>query len=180
MGLSVYQVVQGIYEAIKNKHHGARDENGELVEIGLKREDQPITDQQVMDGFGVGIQGNLLMIRYHSTEPISNLHQKRFEKEVERRIEEIKKYIQKEFEKVTGSSLRLKEANEIKILVESSNRMKAIIKAMMPYEILNLKEQVQSVGQKSSVEKIKEMDAYYKKLAPKKRPPNDKRKAENK
>lgn len=177
MGLSVYQVVQGIYEAIKNKHHGARDENGKLVEIGLKREDQLITDQQVMDGFGVSMHGNLLIIKYHSVEPIASLHQKRFEKEVERRIDEIKRYIQKEFEKVTGSSLRLKESGDISILVESNNRVKIMVKAMMPYEVLNLKE-VAPVADTSPVEKIKEMDAYYKKLQPKKRPLNDKRKVE--
>lgn len=164
MALSVYDVVKGISEAIHNIHHGARDVDGKLVEIGLKREEQSITDQRVMDGFGVSIQGNLLMIRYNSHEPLTNLHEKRFEREVERRIEDIKKFIQKEFESHTGTNLRLKEAGDIKILVESSNRIKAIIKALMPYEILNLKDKVGIVGCHSCSTKLEEMDAYYKKL----------------
>ena len=164
MALSVYDVVRGISQAIHNKHHGATDSQGKLIEVGLKREDQPITDQRVMDGFGVSMQGNLLVIKYNSIEPIANLKEKRFEKEVERRIEEIKKFIQKEFEKVTNTGLRLKEVGEIKVLVETSNRVKAMVKAMMPYEVLNLKDNVGIVGCLSCMTKIEEMDAYYKKL----------------
>lgn len=164
MALSVYEVVQGISEAVHNTFHGATDENGKLIEIGLKREEQPILDQKVMDGFGVSMQGNLLILRYSSHEPLTNLHEKRFEREIERRIEDIKKYIQKQFERHTGNALRLKEAGEIKILVESSNRIKAIIKAMMPFEILNLKDKVGIVGCKSCSDKLEEMNAYYAKL----------------
>jgi len=164
MALSVYDVVKGISQAIHNVHHGARDENGKPVEIGLKREEQPILDQRVMDGFGISLQGNMLVIRYNSHEPLSNLHEKRFEREIERRIEDIKKHIQKEFEKHTNTSLRLKEVEDIKIVVESSNRIKAIIKATMPYEILNLKDKVNVPDAPSSQEKLKQMDAYYKDL----------------
>ncbi len=162
MALSVYQVVQGISQAIHNKHHGATDENGKLIEIGLKREDQPIRDQRVMDGFGVSMHGNMLLIRYNSHEPISHLHEKKFEREMERRFEEIKKFLQKEFVKVTGSSLKLKEAGEIKVLVETSNRVKAMIKAMMSYEVLNLKEHVDLVGCYSCTDKLEEIEAANK------------------
>jgi len=180
MALSVYEVVQGISQAIHNKFHGARDKDNKPVEIGLKREEQPIQDQRVMDGFGISMQGNLLVVKYNSQEPISNLHDKRFEREIERRIQEIKKFIQREFETHTGSSLRLKEAGEIKILVETANRMKAIIKAAMPFEVLNLKD-MDPVGTKSSTEKLETMDAYYKKLEKGKlKPKNDTRKAEKK
>lgn len=140
MALSIYDVVKGISQAIHNKHHGALDENGELVEIGLKREEQPIRDQRVMDGFGVAFHGNMLIVKYNSFEPLTNLHEKRFEKEIERRIEEVRKFIVKEFNKTTGQNLRLKELDEVKVLVETGNRVKALVKAMMAYEVLNLKE----------------------------------------
>lgn len=162
MGLSVYEVVQGIAQAVHNIHHGAVNENGRPVEIGLKREDQPITDQRVIDGFGVSMQGNLLVIRYNSHEPLSNLHEKRFEREVERRIEEIKGFIQKQFLKHTETQLRLKETGELKVLVESSNRVKAMIKAMMAYEVLNLKDKVGIVGCNSCTDKLEEIEARNK------------------
>lgn len=180
MPLSVYDVVKGISQAVANKHHGAIDSDGKLVEIGLKREDQPIRDQKVMDGFGVSMHGNMLVIRYHSVEPIRELHQKKFEKEVERRIESIKSYIVKEFNRHTQNTLRLKEVGEVSVLVETSNRMKAMVKAMRTFEVLNLKPTVLEVGNDPAapVEKLEKMTAYYKGLEKgKKRPSNEKIKA---
>lgn len=162
MALSVYEVVRGISQAVHNKHHGALDENGKLIEIGLKREDQPITDQRIIDGFGVSMHGNTLLIRYNSHEPLASLHEKKFEKEMERRLEEVKKFIQKEFFKVTNTQLKLKEVGEIKVLVETSNRVKAMIKAMMAYEILNLKDKVGIVGCHSCTDKLEEIEAANK------------------
>lgn len=164
MALSVYDVVKGISQAVANKQHGAVDADGKLIEIGLKREEQPITDQKVMDGFGISLHGNMLMIKYHSVEPIRELHQKKFEKEVERRINDIKNYIAKEFAKHTGSQLRLKEAGDISVLVETSNRMKAMIKAIMGYEVLNLKEVAPVAPTEVAKQNLERMDAYYKKL----------------
>jgi hypothetical protein len=162
MALSVYDVVKGISQAIHNKHHGATGENGELVEIGLKREEQPLLDQRVMDGFGVSFHGNMLIIKYNSFEPLTNLHEKRFEKEVERRIGEVKAFIVKEFNKVTGQNLRLKEVGEVKVLVETGNRIKALVKAMMPFEVLNLKD-VAVIGEPSVVAKgnLERMKQYF-------------------
>lgn len=164
MALTVYQVVQGISQAIANKHHGALDEKGNIQEIGLKREEQPIRDQKVMDGFGVVLHGDKLIIKYHSVEPIRELHQKKFEKEVERRINDIKNYIVKEFSKHTGSALRLKEAGELSVLVETSNRVKAMVKAVMGYEVLNLKEVAPVTPDSHAKEKLEQMTAYYKGL----------------
>lgn len=165
MALSIYDVVKGISQAVSNKHHGAIDADGKPVEIGLKREEQSIRDQKVMDGFGIVLQGNSLIIKYHSVEPIRELHQKKFEKEVERRINDVKNYIQKEFSKLTGNQLRLKDLGELSVLVETSNRMKAMIKAFMAYEVLNLKEIVTSNDDRDNpVKNLERMNAYYKKL----------------
>ena len=180
MALSVYDVVKGISQAIHNKHHGAINEDGTAVEIGLKREDQPIIDQRIMDGFGVAFHGNMLILKYNSFEPLTNLHEKRFEKEIERRIGEVKGFIVKEFQKHTGSSLRLKEAGEVKVLVETGNRIKVLVKAMMPFEILNLKE-VGVVGEpstiaKGNIERMKEYFSKQEKMVKKVKPSNVTRK----
>ena len=82
MALTVYEVVRGISQAIANKHHGALDEDGDIQEIGLKREEQPIRDQKVMDGFGVVMHGDKLIIKYHSVEPIRELHQRSLKKKL--------------------------------------------------------------------------------------------------
>ena len=177
MPLSVYDVVKGISQAVHNKHDGAIDENGKPVVIGLKREEQPLIDRAVMDGFNIVMHGNMLVIKYHSYEPIRNLHEKKFEKEVERRIEEVRSHIAKEFSKLTGSNLRLKPLEDIKVLVETGNRVKVMVKAMMAYEILNLKGAVDVVSGPSAIAKDNQakMDSYYdaqRKLVKKAKPVN--------
>jgi hypothetical protein len=177
MPLSVYDVVKAISQATHNKHDGALDENGEPVVIGLKREEQPLIDRCVMDGFNVVMHGNMLILKYHSYEPLRNLHEKKFEKEVERRIEEVRSYIAKEFSKITGSNLRLKPLEDVKVLVETGNRIKVMVKAMMAYEILNLKGAVEVVAGPSTIAKDNQarMDAYYeaqRKLVKKAKPIN--------
>ena len=92
------------------------------------------------------------------------MHQKKFEKEVERRITDVKGFIVKQFSKITGSQLRLKEVGEISVLVETSNRMKAMVKAVMGYEVLNLKEVAPVAPSDIAKQNLERMDAYYKKL----------------
>jgi hypothetical protein len=179
MALSAYEVVKGIYQAVANKHHGARNEKGEVQEIGLKRESQDPRNQQIMDGFGITIHGNLLLVKYHSVEPIRDLHQKKFEKEIERRIEEVKSFIVKEYSRLTKTSLKLREAGEIAILVETPNRMKAHVKAQMAYEIGNLKDVVAVGNEKASEQKHEERVKASEKLVkgalkPKNAPRKDK------
>ena len=54
-----------------------------------------------------------------------------------------------------------------------------MVKAMAPFEILNLKDKVGIVGCHSCTTKLEEMDAYYKNLEKGKlKPKNDKRKAQ--
>jgi hypothetical protein len=164
MALTVYEVVKAIYEAASNKHEGAIDENGKPIEIGLKREDQPLNDKQVMDGYGIAMHGNTLMIKYHSIEPVAGLHQKKFEKQVEARIDDVKRHLQKEFDRLTGSALRLKEMGEVKVLVETGNRVKVMVKAQRAFEVLNIKGHVDAVGSTSSQERLDAIKDANKKL----------------
>ena len=50
------------------------------------------------------------------------------------------------------------------MLVETANRVKAIVKAMMPFEVLNFKDSVDVVGGPSGSEKLEQMSDYFKKL----------------
>ena len=57
------EIIRGISQAAANAYDGARDENGDPISIGLKREEgDPITDSRIMDGFGVRLHGDLLKI----------------------------------------------------------------------------------------------------------------------
>ena len=58
MSQKVIDIVKGISVAAGNAYDGAKDENGEDLKIGLKREEgNPNIDRRRMDGFGVKVSG---------------------------------------------------------------------------------------------------------------------------
>ena len=61
------EIVRGIQQACANGYDGALDEDGNRVEIGLKREEgHLINDSRVMDGCFVKFHGDNLIVTYHS------------------------------------------------------------------------------------------------------------------
>jgi len=160
MPLNVIQVVNAISQATHDKHHGGGYE--------LKRDEieKYARNMEVMDGFGVTIHGNTMLIRYASEEPIQAMHDKRFGYKLEQRVNDIRKTIEKKFADITGAKLRLKEIGELTSLVETTNRVKIKVKAQMAYEILNLKDRVDSNGNNSeaAAEKINSFEVTSNKL----------------
>ena len=88
------EIIRGISQAAANAYDGARDENGDPISIGLKREEgDPITDSRVMDGFGVRLNGDLLKITYQAEIKLRDVHDKGFESEVEQTIQDIANFL---------------------------------------------------------------------------------------
>jgi hypothetical protein len=131
---SILDVVTGISQALHAKHHGGS-------EIGLKREMEDllqgcsIYDPRMMDGFGVQFQGNMLILKYHGEMPLTKIHDKNFETDIRHTIKEIKKFIEKEYKKVTKKSLSLSEYGDANILVQSANRRTSYVNAVQTYII---------------------------------------------
>lgn len=131
---SILEVVNGISQALQNKHHGG-------AKIGLKRESEDliqgcsIYDPRVMDGFGVQYQGNMLIVKYHSEMPMNAVHDKNFETDIRRMMKEITSYIKSEYKKVTKKALNLTEHGDINILVQSANRRTVYVNAVQNYVI---------------------------------------------
>ena len=48
-------VIQGLAQAAANSYDGALDEDGNPIEIGLKREDKNMYKRNLADGFKVGL-----------------------------------------------------------------------------------------------------------------------------
>lgn len=134
---SILDIVNGISQAITAKHHGG-------AEIGLRRETEDliqgcsIYDPRVMDGFGVQYQGNMLIIKYHSEMPLTAVHDKNFETDVQRTIKDIVEFIKKEYRKVTRKSLELTSVGEVQVVVQSANRRTAYVNAVQNYAIGNV------------------------------------------
>jgi hypothetical protein len=138
------EIVRGISQVLANSYDGALDEDGDPIKIGLKREQEvKITDRRVMDGFGCTIAGNRLKISYQCEHPLKEVHQdNKFESDIASMIESIKKFLTKEYKKVTGETLSLTKDGEVNILVQAISRQRTDVCAQQHYKIGGLKDVV--------------------------------------
>ena len=103
------EIIRGISQAAANGYDGARDENGEPISIGLKREEgNPIIDSRVMDGFNCRMHGDLLCLTYQSEIHLRDVHDKNFESDIEQTIQDIANFLKKEYKKITKNALTLR------------------------------------------------------------------------
>ena len=130
------EIINGISQVLANSYDGALDESGEPVKIGLRREEgNPLVDHRIIDGFGAHISGNRLHIKYHAEIPLKEVHSNGFEGEMESMVEKVKSFIQKEYNKVTKSSLSLSDPSEVDVLVEYISRIRCSVKVHKCYAI---------------------------------------------
>ena len=130
------EIINGISQVLSNTYDGAHDETGAPIQIGLRREEgNPLIDHRIIDGFGAYISGNRLHIKYHAEIPLKEVHSNGFESEMESMVEKIKSFIQKEFRKVTKSSLSLSDPSEVDVLVEYVSRIRTSVKVHKCYQI---------------------------------------------
>jgi len=172
------EIIRGISQAAANAYDGAHVEgyssDGKARTVGLKREEgNPITDKRVMDGFGVRFHGNQLCITYQSEVQLKEVYGGSFESDTESMINDIAKFLKKEYKSITGDSLSLKPVGEVEIIVQNTSRVRTWCQAHRFYNI----------GSISDVEEVKSpsedrVDAAYKKFLDQggflgKRPQND-------
>jgi len=143
MSSNTLEIIQGLAQAAANAYDGAHDERfvreGEDAKVGLRREEGcPIMDSRVMDGFGVSFYGNMMCLKYQSDIKLREVHAGGFEDEIARVMNEIKKFLQKEYKKVTGKSVTLTLEGETDILVQSTSRVRSFVNAKQHYKVSSL------------------------------------------
>ena len=157
---SVMDVIKGLSQAAANAYDGALDENGNHLDVGLRREEgNPLIDERVIDGFNVKFHGNKLILCYHTAVKLKEIHGGGFESEIESQINQIAKFLKTEYRKVTGDNVSLTSEGEVDILVQSAGYHRSWIQAYMTYNIGGIDE-VQTVGQASE----DSMEASYRKF----------------
>lgn len=136
-GKDVLEIVRAISTIVAQKgYDGALDDDGERVEIGLKRDEgHPILDSRIIDGFSVQFQGNLLVINYQSEIKLAEVHEKGFENDVNSYIRKIASFLRAEYKKSTGRALTLSPQGESKILVQQTSRVRTWVQATQIYKI---------------------------------------------
>ena len=139
-------IIQGLAQAASNAYDGAHDErfslDGQVRNVGLRREEGcPIMDKRVNDGFSVKFYGNKMVINYQSDIRLKEVYSANFEQEMQRMLNEVKKFLQKEYKAITGSSVTLTAHGEPKILVQSTSRVRSFVQAYQHYKISGVKEE---------------------------------------
>lgn len=172
------EIIQGLAQAASRAYDGAHMENynddGRARIAKLQREEgDPILDRRVMDGFKVRFSGPNLIISYQSEIKLKEVYAGGFENEIDRRLNEIKKFLQKEYKAITGESVSLTKQGESDILVQSSSRIHSWVQAHCTYKI----GKVNADGiQQPSEPTVRDITKKFLEQASDKRPPNDTRK----
>mgnify|MGYP003148989072 CR=1 FL=1 len=178
---NILEIVQGLAQAAANAYDGAHDDryvrDGEVKKVGLKREEGcPIMDQRVNDGFKVRFIGNQLCIHYQSDIKLKDIYGGGFENEMSRMLNEIKKFLQKEYKAITGNSVTLTKKGDIQILASSVSRVRSFVQAYQYYNISGIKADPDA-GVGSENRKVEDSWRKFLDLDNKnKRPQNDTRK----
>ena len=130
------EIVRGISQVLANSHDGALDDEGEPIKIGLKREEgHPILDSRVMDGFKVKLYPDQICIHYHAEVKLKEVYSSTFEDDIEDMIDQIAKYLKKEYKKITGSALKLTAEGEVESVVQSTSRVRSWVQAYRYYKL---------------------------------------------
>lgn len=137
---TVYEIIQGINQAAANAYDGAHNEDlqadGKARTAGLRREEgNLINDRRVMDGFGVTFHGPILRIKYQAEIRIKEVQDKGFEGEIEGQIQDIAKFLKKEYKAITGNSLTLTKEGEPYVLVQRISNYRTDVQAQCDYRI---------------------------------------------
>ncbi len=180
MSSNTLKIVQGIAQAAANAYDGSHDEryaaDGKARKAGLSREEgDPILDKRVIDGFKVKFSGNGMCINYQSEIKLKEVYAGGFEDEIARRINEIKKFLQKEYKAITGESVSITpmKDDEVHVMVQSVSRVHSWVQAHQWFKISGVdSEPILSPSEDTVDKSIRD----FLSLNSKKRPSNDTRK----
>ena len=130
-------------------------------------------DKRVMDGFSVSFYGNKMCIKYQSDIFLREVYANDFDSEMERRLNEVKKFLQKEYRAITGKSVSLTAEGEAKVLVQSTSRVRSFVQAYQHYKISGIDE-IPLLD--PAIEQSREVTRKFLEQFSDKRPDNDTRK----
>ena len=168
---SVYEIIQGINQAAANAYDGSD------AEVGLAREEgDPILDRRVMDGFKVRFIGPILRVSYQAEVRLQDVKDKGFEDSIVSKLQDIVKFLKKEYKAITGDTVTLTLEGDHNILVQRMSNYRTDVQAQCDYKVGGLKD-VDEVKKGSDKDRLDKAIKSWLELGPgKKRPSNDKRK----
>ena len=89
-----------------------------------------------MDGFNIKYYGNKICVEYHGEMKLKEVHDaNKFENDINSRLNDISKYLKKEYKKVTGNALSLTKEGESDILVQHMSNIRSWVTAKQFYKV---------------------------------------------
>ena len=178
MSSTTLEIIQGLAQAASNAFDGAHmkqyDAEGRPREANLQREEgHPLLDRRVMDGFKVSFSGPTMILTYQSEVKLKEVYAGGFEDEINRRLNEIKKFLQKEYKVITSNPITLTKDGESNMIVQSTSRVHSWVQATQVYKIGKI--DAEGILQPSEPT-VREVTKKFLELVSKKRPSNDTRK----
>ena len=164
-------VIKGISQVMAQTYDGARDEKGEPIKAGLRREEVPAftsCDCRLLDGFRARVTHYsdkrdsvpCLIISYQSELKLEEAHSPKLGEDVEYHIAEALKYLKKEFKKVSGKELSVEKYGDVKMLVEETSKIRVFVTAQCHYKIGGI--DMPKLEDKKDVERSEQLQKWLK------------------
>ena len=167
-------VIRGLGQAAANSYDGALDEDGNPIEIGLKREDKNMYKRNMADGFKVKFAGQQMVVTYHCEALLREVHpMNQYVNKIEGVYGDIIKHLKKEYRRITGSSVTLKPVAEAKVSFQSSSRVRSWVQASKVYTVGNMTDVI-PVGEPSE-DRLEDKFKKFLEQSTDKKPQNDTR-----
>lgn len=140
MSSTTLEIIQGLSQAAANAYDGSGNErytlHDQAKKVGLNREEgRPLIDKRVNDGFSVKFYGDSMIITYQSDVRLKEVKDDKYDQEIARMLNEIKKFLQREYKSITGNSVTLRSKGEPQILVQSTSRVRTFVQAYQHFKI---------------------------------------------
>ena len=176
---NMLEIVQGLAQAAANAWDGSHDGrftiDEEETKVGLRREEGcPIVDSRVIDGFNVGFYGDMMCVGYQADIKLKEVYAGGFEDDINRMLNEIKKFLQKEYKVITGNSVTLTRDGDSNVLVQSTSNVRSFVQAYQHYKVSGLKADPDAGGSENRT--VDQAIRDFLELNSNKRPKNDTRK----
>ncbi len=130
----------------------------------------PLVDSRVIDGFSVKFYGDSMIINYQSDIRMKELKNLKFENEIAATINDVKKFLQKEYKAITGNSVTLTKKGECRVLVQQTSNVRTFIQAYQHYKVSGLS--MDGIGQPSEPN-VRDITKKFLETAKAKRPQNE-------
>ena len=180
-GVTTQEIIKALSQAAA-VYDGARDKDGESIKAGLKREEgNPILDSRCVDGFKIKIQGNIMVLVYHTEILLQDIHQmgiEKYENEIEGHIKDIINFIKKDYKNYAKGSVSLTQEGETDIVIDPISRVRTSVRALAKFKIGGIKEMDEMPGKRPERDDIKKHNELGGLGG--KRPSNDSRKKDDK